>query len=322
MGANNANLKQLRAFVVIADKGSFVKAAATLNLSQPALSQCIRQLEDHIGSPLFNRTTRSVHLTPLGMSFLPHARDLLRQFDSLMGEMQDMVSRKQGRVRIACLPSVAFRLMPRVLAINERHYPRIHVTIRDANMKGVTSMVTSGEADFGIGSSIADFPELASVAFARDEMHAVLPVTSPLARRRFLRWADLADQPFIAMSHETGLRELVDEATTRKNIALAVVAEVSNLATLSGLIEEGIGISAVPGLALPRNNHSFLRHRPLSEPKVQRTVRLYWKSGVGLSPAAMAIVSSLRRCIAEDDVISHFPNVEWNLAALESASFT
>lgn len=321
MAANNANLRQLRAFVVISDKGSFVGAAAALNLSQPALSQCVRQLEDHIGSPLFNRTTRSVHLTPLGMSFLPHARELLRQFDRLMSDMQNVVSRKHGRVTIACLPSVASRLMPRVLAVNERYFPGIHVTIRDSNMKGVTSMLMAGEADFGIGSSIADFPELGSVAFAKDEMHVVLPVTSPLARKRVLKWKEIADQPFIAMSHETGLRELVEEAAQKKNIGMHVVAEVSNLATLSGMIEEGIGISALPGLALPRNNHSFLRHRPLSDPKIQRTIRLYWKSGLGLSPAAAAIVSSLQRCIAEDDEVSHFPNMEWNVGALKSAKF-
>lgn len=321
MAANNANLKQLRAFVVIADKGSFVGAAAALNLSQPALSQCVRQLEDHIGSPLFNRTTRSVHLTPLGMGFLPHARELLGQFDKLMSDMQNVVSRKHGRVTIACLPSVAARLMPRVLAINERFFPGIHVTIRDSNMKGVTSMLMAGEADFGIGSSIGDFPELDSVAFAKDEMHAILPVTSPLARRRTLKWTDIADQPFIAMSHETGLRELVEEALQQKGVTLNVVAEVANLATLNGMIEEGIGISSLPGLALPRSHHSFLRHRPLSEPRIQRTIRLYWKSGLGLSPAASAIVSSLQRCITEDHEVSHFPHTEWYPNALKIARF-
>jgi LysR family transcriptional regulator, carnitine catabolism transcriptional activator len=319
MAANNANLKQLRAFVVISDKGSFVAASAALNLSQPALSQCVRQLEDHIGSPLFNRTTRSVHLTPLGMGFLPHARELLSQFDTLMSDMQNIVSRKHGRVTIACLPSVASRLMPRVLAVNERRYPGIHVTIRDSNMKGVTSMLMAGEADFGIGSSIAEFPELDSVAFAKDEMHVVLPVTSPLARKRTLKWTEIVDQPFIAMSHDTGLRELVEEVAQKKGVGVNLVAEVSNLATLNGMIEEGIGISALPSLALPRNNHSFLRHRPLTDPKVERTIRLYWKSGLGLSPAASAIISSLQNCIKDDRDVSQFPNIEWDLDALKSA---
>jgi len=320
MVAKNASLRHLRAFVIVADKGSFVRAASVLNMSQPALSQCVRQLEEHIGSPLFYRTTRSVHLTALGMSFIPHARGLVHQFEDVMSDMQRMASGIDTRVTIACLPSVASRLMPRVLAVNEHSFPRVHVIIRDSNMKGVTSMLMADEADIGIGSSIADFPELGSVAFARDEMHAVLPVTSLLARKRTLKWADLVGFPFIAMSRETGLRELVDEAAQKQNISLNIVAEISNLATLHGMIEEGVGISALPSLALPRDNHSFLRHRPLSDPKAQRTIRLFWKRGRRLSRSATSFLSSLQHCITEDECVAQLPDVEWNPAALRNVS--
>ncbi len=319
MAANNANLRHLRAFVTISDKGSFVRAASVLNLSQPALSQCVRQLEQYVGGALLHRTTRTVHLTSLGMTFLPLARDLINKFDDTMGEVQSLASGQDLRVVISCLPSVESRLMPRVLAVNEQYSPRLKVVIRDSNMKGVTSMLMSGEAEIGIGSSIAEFPDLGSVAFGKDEMHAILPVTSPLARKRTLKWEELVGVPFIAMSRETGLRELVDEAVQERGISLNVVAEISNLATLHGMIEDGLGISALPGLALPRNNHSFLRHRPLSEPRVQRTIRLYWKRGMGLSRGALSILSSLRRCITEDASIAQLPDVEWNPASLNGS---
>ncbi|WP_306886741.1 LysR family transcriptional regulator [Amorphus orientalis] len=314
---NSVNLRQLRAFVMVADKGSFVKAAAALNLSQPALSQCIRQLEDHIGSPLFNRTTRSVYITPLGLSFIPHARDILRQFDNLMANVQDTVQRRQGNVTVACLPSVASRLMPRVLAVNEKQFPNIHVTIRDSNMKGVAAMILSGDADFGIGSAVVAHSDLDACAFAKDMMCVVVPVTSPLARKRAIRWADLDGQPFVAMSHETGIRDLVDETVEKLGISLKIVSEISNLATLSGMIEEGIGISAAPDLALPRENQSLIRRRPLSNPTIRRPISLFWKKGQGLSPAASAILASLHRCIVDGEMEAHFPNVEWDHKALE-----
>jgi LysR family carnitine catabolism transcriptional activator len=82
MARNNVTLKQLRAFIAVADKGSFIAASEALARSQPALSQLIRQLEDEIGSPLFNRTTRSVKLTTLGMSFLPTVRHIIAQVDA------------------------------------------------------------------------------------------------------------------------------------------------------------------------------------------------------------------------------------------------
>lgn len=317
MTAKSVNLRQLRAFVEISDKGSFVAATSSLHLSQPALSQCIRQLEDHIGSPLFNRTTRSVSLTPLGMSFLPHARDLLNRFDALMTDVQEVVAKKRGQVTIACLPSVASRLMPRVVAVNERKYPGIRVIIRDTNMKGVRALLLSGEADLGIGSAVADQMELDSAIFAQDEMHAVLPVTSPLARKRTLRWSEIADCPLVTMTYDTGVRELLDQAAAKQNIDFNIVSEVSNLATLTGMIEEGIGISVLPSLALPRNAHSFIRHRPLTEPRIRRTIRMFWKSNVGLSPAAMAILASMHDAIAADRAMTLDQKVDWKLDELK-----
>jgi LysR family transcriptional regulator, carnitine catabolism transcriptional activator len=312
---NNVTVKQLRAFVVVAEKASFVGAAHALNLSQPALSQTIRQLEGEIGNALFQRTTRSVRLTPLGTSFLPHVRHLLRQFDGAIEEVKEVAAIKRGRVTIACLPSVASRLMPRVIATNERLYPGIRVVIRDMNMRGVVASVLSGEVDLGIGSSVSDSTELDSIVLARDYFHALVPITSPLARRRTLKWSDLADHPFIAMTHDTGLRDLVDAAAGEQGISLKIVAEVSNIATLNGMLEEGLGISALPGLVLPRNDHSFIRHRPLIEPRVQRTIRLLWRGTVGLSPPAQAIVISLCRSIEGDKTLSELHNVEWHADA-------
>lgn len=318
MSAHNASLRQLRAFVNIVDKGSFVGAAGVLNLSQPALSQCVRQLEEHVGSSLLNRTTRSVQLTHVGKAFLPRARELLDHFDSMMDDLEKIVARKHGEVTIACLPSIASHLMPKALAIVTTRFPGIHVTVRDANMRGVFSALHTGEADIGIGSAICDSPELDSVIFARDQMYALLPFTSPLARRRSLTWKDLADEPFIAMSEETGIRELLEEAMQAQGITLDIKADVCNLATLSGMIEEGLGISAVPSLTLPRDSQSFIRYRPLTEPKVQRTIRLFWNSNLGLSPAAAAIASALEQCVVENTDDNHFSKIEWHLDALQT----
>ncbi len=311
MQRNNVNLKQLRAFVVVADEGSFVRAAAVLHISQPALSQCIRQLEDQIGSALFHRTTRRVQLTALGMSFLPHARHLLRQFEGVINDLKDVVARKRGRVVVACLPSVAYRLMPRVVAANERIHPGVRITVRDTNMKGIIDAVTSGEADLGIGSLATHNPELASRVLARDGFNAVFPKDSSLARKRVIRWKDLAAHPFVAMTYETGVRELVDQAAEQSGIRLNIVAEVSNIATLFGMLEEGIGISALPGLVLPRDENAYIRHARFADNNVERTIRIFWRAGIGLSPSAMALNDAMDRCITEDSFLANMSNVVW-----------
>jgi len=311
MKLNNVSLKQLRVFVAIADHGSFVGAAEALGLSQPALSQSIRQLEDSIGSRLFLRTTRRVQISSVGLSFLPQARHLLRQFDTAIEDIRDIVARTKGRVVVACLPSVAYRLLPPVIARNTRMFPGIQVTIHDANLKGVVDEVVSGKADCAIGSMHTDDPELESVKIARDRMHAVIPRGHPLETRDQIRWKDLAGHPFIAMTGDTGIRELVDNAVQQRDIRLQVTAEVSNLATVTGMLEEGLGVSALPGLALPRDDNPAITHRPLVDPVIDRVIRLMWRRSVGLSPAASSILSSLRAGAAEDTPPPADERVTW-----------
>jgi LysR family carnitine catabolism transcriptional activator len=309
--ANNINLRHLRAFVAVADKGSFVAASETLHLSQPALSQIIRHLEEEIGDRLFVRTTRRVHLSTLGMSLLPQARHLIRQFDATIGDLKDVAARRRGRVMVACLPSVTYRLMPRVVATSKRLHPGMNVIVHDSNLKGVIDAVKSGAADLGIGSLPPAEAELESIAVARDQMQAVFPRDHPLAELEEVRWTDLQRYPFVAMTYETGIRKLVDEAVETSNVTLDIVAEVSNLSTVNGMLEEGIGISALPGLAAPADNHPLLIHRPLVKPVVERRIMVFWRAVVGLSPGASALLNALRTTVAEESAQAWFPAIRW-----------
>lgn len=309
---NNVSLKQLRAFVVVAEQGSFVGAAKTLGMSQPALSQCIRQFEQQVGSALFQRTTRRVRLTNLGRGFLPQARHLVREFDATLGTLSDIVEHKRGKVVISCLPSIAYRVMPRVIAAGEALHPGIRVMIRDGSMKDVVGLVKSGEADFGIGGFVVQEPELESTILGRDAFYAVFPRAHPLARKKTVRWSDLAAYPFVAMTHETGVRGIIDATIGPLDIAFKIVAEVTTLATVNGMLEEGIGISALPGLVLPRRDNARVTYRRLVEPVVERAMRVIWRQGAHLSPAAGAIIDAMKRTLSVGRSARHWPHVRWN----------
>lgn len=304
MQRNNITLRQLRAFVLVADKGSFVAAAETLALSQPALSHSIQQLEEQIGCALFHRTTRSVKLTGLGMSFLPTARHLLQQVDASISDIQEAAARKSGRVVVACLPSVAFRLMPAVIA-GEAARLGLRVVVRDVNLTTITRQVLDGQADLGIGSFEIAAPALDGMVIGRDRFYAALQRSHPLAARAELRWADLEGQPFIAMTVEHGIRNLIDNTITPHGVHLSIGSEVSNLVTLYGLLEQGVGVTALPGLALPPGEHPLLAYRPLIEPVLERTIRVVWRHGIGLSPAAHSIIKAISSVIADGRVLSH-----------------
>lgn len=311
MKPNNVTLRQLRMFLAVADHGSFVAAAAALGLSQPALSQGIRQLEDEIGSPLFVRTTRRVQISGVGLGLLPQARHLLKQVDAMVADMRDLVERKRGRIVVACLPSVAYRLMPPVLAKNKALFPGVSVVVRDLDMRRVTAAVTSGEADIGIGSPPGQNDAIGSIAIARDRMHVVFRRGHPLEALEAVPWPRLAEHPFIAMTTDTGIREIVDSVVLLGRVQLSVAAELSNLATVNGLLEEGLGVSVLPGLALPRDGHAVLTHRPLVEPEVGRDIAILWRRSVGLSPAASTILTSIEAAIADGAVPRSTGTFDW-----------
>lgn len=303
MNRNNVTLRQLRAFVLVADKGSFVAAAETLALSQPALSHSIQQLEEQIGSSLFHRTTRSVKLTGLGMGFLPTARHLLRQVDTSIADIQEAAARKRGRVVVACLPSIAFRLMPAVIA-GEASRLGLRVVVRDVNLTAITTAVLDGQADLGIGSFETAAPSLDGVVIGRDRFYGAFPKSHPLAQKPEVTWADLQGHAFIAMTLEHGIRNLIDNAIAPHNVRLSIASEVSNLVTIYGLLEQGVGITALPGLALPPGDHPLLVYRPLKEPVLERTIRVVWRHGIGLSPAARTIVKAIAGVISDGKVLT------------------
>jgi DNA-binding transcriptional LysR family regulator len=112
------------------------------------------------------------------------------------------------------------------------------------------------------------------------------------------------------MTGENGIREIVDNTVAQLDVRLAIASEVSNLATVFGLLEEGFGITALPGLALPPGNHPRLVYRPLSEPRVERTIRVIWRHGIGLAPPARALVATIRTVLSGSQIAEEGMRVE------------
>jgi DNA-binding transcriptional LysR family regulator len=290
MNPNNITLRQLRAFVAVADHESFVAASKKIGLSQPALSQSVRQIERELGARLFIRTTRSVHLTGIGLSFLTHARHVLRLVDEIAVDMERMIERRSGRMVVACLPSVAWRLMPPVLAESTRLFPKTRIVVRDMSMASIRNAVLSGEVDIGIGSITHDMAAFSSVTIVRDRMHALFRRGDPFDAMETVEWDRLVDQPLVGMTEETGIRQILDRVTAASGAHLTYSTEVSGLATLTGLVERGAGVTVVPGLALPGRDHPVLTARPLVEPDISRSIGLIWRRSTMTSPEAVRLL--------------------------------
>jgi LysR family transcriptional regulator, carnitine catabolism transcriptional activator len=290
----NADLRQLRVFVAVAQLGNFTRAAERLNLSQPSLSLHMRQLEKSLGVRLLDRSTRAVSLTRAGEDFLPVAERLLEDFQQAVRSVADLAAHRRGRVVVSVLPSVAADLLPRALAVLREKYPGIAVSIRDEVAEQIVARVRSGEADFGVGAIDGLAPDVTGVPLLRDELLAVIPREHPLARVAKPTWRALARYPFVAMSRDSSVRRLTDQAFAQNGLTAAPAYEAKYMSSAIGLVGQGLGVAALPSSARLMVEQAGLHHARLTDPVMRRQIGVLSRQGRSLSPAAQALVGILR----------------------------
>jgi len=289
----NFDLADLRAFVALAELESFRAAAEALHLSQPALSRRIDKLEGALGVRLFDRTTRSVNLTAVGRDFSRKARDLLDELENTLLGIRDVAAKRTGEVTVACVPSAVHYFLPGVVKQYHERYPKIRVRIVDEDANAVLSTVMRGEADFGLNFIGTQEPDIEFEPILKEPFVAACHRDHPIARKRKITWAELNDHEYMTVAKSSGNRLLIDLALTEIPARPRWFYEVRHVSTLVGLVEAGLGVAAVPRLAMPASDHPALVSIPLVEPSVTRTVGLIRRRGRSLSPAAQQLYDLL-----------------------------
>jgi DNA-binding transcriptional LysR family regulator len=282
----NFDLLDLRAFLAVLDLGGFHKAAAALNLSQPALSRRIQSLETVMGAPLLERTTRRVAATSIGRSLEPLARRLIDELEDTVAALTGVGHRRFAQVTLACVPTAAFYFLPRVIERFNQQVPHIRFRILDLSANEALESVARGEAEFGINLTGSSHPELIFTPLVDDPFVLACRRDHPLSKRRRLTWKDLKGHAVIGVSRNSGNRMILDSALARAEVQIEFFYEVNHLTTSLGLVERGLGISVLPKLATPPNGHPTIVTKPLNEPEVKRTIGIVERKAARLSPAA------------------------------------
>lgn len=284
----NVTLRQLRVFIEVARRQSFSRAGDEIGLTQSAVSRCVRELEAEIGLKLIDRTTRDVQLTDVGANLVASVSRLLGDLDDTLREIREIGEQRRGRVVVAASPTVACRLMPRVIAACGRQFPYVALGLRDDVQSDVVRKVRSGEVDFGviIGPFAAD--DMTSETVMTDSFCVVMRDDHALAGRREVAWKDLDGERLVMLDQASGSRPIIDAVMSEQGVHVTVVQELGHSATVYGLVEAGIGVSVLPWLALPLPAGSSLVARPLV-PRAERTVALVRRRDRSLSPAAEAV---------------------------------
>lgn len=282
-------VKQLRAFLAVAQSLSFAQACERLHLSQPALSLAIKSLEESLGGQLLVRTTRSVALTPEGETLLPLARRLLADWDNAEEVMHQHFTLQLGKVSIAAMPSFAGNLLPAVLRTFRDRHPKVNVAVHDVINEQVLEMVRNRRVELGIALEPDSLDGLTFTPFYTDRFVAVLPADSPLAGESTITWEQLLEDHFITLQRPSAVRLLLEDQLASRHGRLPVAFESHQLVTVGRMVAEGLGVSAVPRLCRRQMEELGARCVALEEPCIERRVGLFCLAQHQLSSAAQAL---------------------------------
>ncbi len=285
----------VQAFIAIHEQGSFSRAAQSLHITQTALSRRLKNLEEHLGVRLVERSTRTVALTDIGREFLPQAKRLLAELAMALAEIRETGRSLRGDVTMACVPTVGVRFLPRVVQRYAALHPQNRIRILDHSSHDVAAAVLRREAEFGIGMQQVHDPSLTVTPLLEDRYVLVCGAQHELARSKRLTWRQLAGHTLIWPGQASGNRLLLDQALQPQQLRLRADYEVQHSSTAVGLVAEGVGAAVVPELAMQHGAYPQLRTIALINPVVSRTLVLLTRAQAQLTPAASALYEVIRR---------------------------
>jgi DNA-binding transcriptional LysR family regulator len=291
----HVSFRQLQVFLCVAQCRSFSQTGQTLGLTQSAVSRAMVELEGQLHVRLLDRTTREVLLTDAGQLLAQKAAPLLQELADTLAEVADVGHAARGQVRIASSPTLSAALMPACIAACSQQLPQIQVQLVDRLQQEVLAQVRSGDVHFGVVVEPPELGDLDYICLQHDPFVAVLPPGHPLLQQArpgaTLRWDQLRGEPLVLLDHASGSRRLMDAALLASGCGpehCPVVQEVGHVTTAFRMVEAGIGISIMPGLAIPAQGFSALQVCQLA-PQVQRAIMLVRRRQRSLPAAAQAV---------------------------------
>ncbi len=282
--------------VAASDLGSFSRAADQMGISQPAFSEAIRKIELEVGCRLFDRTTRSLELTADGRHIVAIARELIRDFRIALENIRPGTNGK-GPITIAALPSIAAAVIPSALKNFTDRFSDVNVAIHDLPQERALAMVLNGTAEIGIATGTAKPDGLHFSEVSSDPFVAVIGERHELRTKPQIRWKELAEFPFVALTGLSSIRRVTDAAFINADASPKLQCEVEQILSAVALVEAGYCVTALPSLACPMFRGRDVVIRPLAAPAVRRQIGILTLAKRKLSPAGLYMIEVLEQSI-------------------------
>jgi LysR family transcriptional regulator, carnitine catabolism transcriptional activator len=290
-------VRQLRAFLLVAQHRSFSRAAAGLFITPSALSVLIRELEAHLGVRLFDRTTRQVALTAHGEELYAVARRSLGELDVAVSQVGQSGRKAARSLSVGSPPLLAATLLAPAIGEFRSQKPDVRFQVFDGGTPVIMQKVESGALDLGVGIFFKHLPGLRRAALSRCELVVVCADDASAPKRATTTWSALKGERLISLAASIPLQQFADHVLAKAGIASEPAMVVNYPTTQIALAEAGEGVAIIPSYALPYCRNRKIAVSRLVSPVVRLDLQQIWRAGRKLPPVAEEFTSFLRNYI-------------------------
>lgn len=296
---DSIELRHLRYFRAVAEVGNFTRAAAAIGLRQPTLSHQIQQLEEALGSTLFERGRHVCRLTPAGEVLLPHARRVLGEMAALRQSLDDESGMRRGSLTLAALPVLAERVVAPAVSVFHRAYPGIQVRVLELSVDDMATALSTGAADVCIGTLETSGTGFASQPLFEEELVAVLEARALREPRTSITVAELTSFPVIVPPAGFGTRTLILNAWARARRSAIFALEANATEVVLQTVAAGGGVGIVPASALWGRSPAGWGAVRITRPVLRRQIGVFHARVGNRRPAAQALMPLLWRAVED-----------------------
>src|SRR5215510_2826906 len=274
-------LKQLRHFVALADNRHFGKAAKACLVTQSTLSASLKELEDILQAPLVDRTNRRVAFTPLGEATVERARRLLDETEALVLAAQGERAPLTGTVRLGVIPTIGPFLLPRILPALREAWPKLKLYLREDQTDALLEQLHAGRLDVLVLALPYDCGNVETAQLFKDRFSLALRRDHPLARANRIDPKDVEAETLLLLQEGHCLRGHALSACRIGDKAHADAFEATSLPTLVQMVDNGLGVTLLPQLALEAGvlKGTEMVARPVDVDNPERDIALIWRKG-------------------------------------------
>lgn len=244
--------KSLEVFVTVVEQENFSRAAEKLYMTQPAVSQYIRLLEEEVGSRLLERTNKYVHLNKAGDIVYHHAKEIIGLYTKMESLIGDLTNKAKGTLAIGASYTFGEYVLPQIISVMQRDYPDIHPIVTIGNTTKIADLVENHQLDVGIVEGKVKKSKVTQKIFTEDQLFIVASKNHPLQHLSTISATELSQTMWIIREEGSGTREAMDTLLNERGIQPEKTLEFSSTQPIKEVVASGLGVSLLSKWAIQK----------------------------------------------------------------------